>query len=138
MFFRAPKAAVADVRTPKTEAMYCPARNGEYEAGDTSDLVLDCGGTVSFTQSFVYLGSLLHRDISDHHDVGARIKKASKAFGVLRDRIFSTRDVSERLTGKIYTGGVLAGLLHGCVSLACATVLRNNPKIFSGICIGDT
>ena len=68
----------------------------------------------------------------------ACVKKASKAFGVLRDRIFSTRDVSERLTGKIYTGGVLAGLLHGCVSLACATVLRNNPKIFSGICIGDT
>ena len=100
----------------KTEAMYCPARNDEYEAGDTSDLVLDCGGTVSFTQSFVYLGSLLHRDLSDHHDVDARIKKASKAFGALRDRIFSTRDVSERLIGKIYTGGVLAVLLYGCES----------------------
>ena len=48
-------------------------------------LVLDCGGTVSFTESFVYLGSLLHRDLSDHHDVDARIKKASKAFGALRD-----------------------------------------------------
>jgi len=44
-------------------------------AGDTSDLVLVCGGTASFTQSFVYLGSLLHRDLSDHHDVDARIKK---------------------------------------------------------------
>jgi len=88
----------------------------EYEAGDTSDLVLDCGGTVSFTQSFVYLGSLLHRDLSDHHDVDARIKKASKAFGALRNRIFGTRDVSERLKGKIYTGGVLAVLLYGCES----------------------
>ena len=76
----------------KTEAIYCPARNDKYGAGDTSDLVLDCGGTVSFTQSFVYLRSLLHRDLSDHHDVDARIKKASKAFGALRDRIFSTRD----------------------------------------------
>jgi len=85
----------------KTEAMYCSARDEEYEAGDTSDLVLDCGGTVSFTQSFVYLGSLLHRDLSDHHDVDARIKKASKAFGALRDHFFSTRDVSERLKGKI-------------------------------------
>ena len=100
----------------KTEAMYCPARNDEYEAGDTSDLVLDCGGTVSFTESFVYLGSLLHRDLSDHHDVDARIKKASKAFGALRDRVFSTRDVSERLIGKIYSGGVLAVLLYGCES----------------------
>ena len=78
--------------------MYCLARNYEYEAGGTSDLVLDIGGTVSFTQSFVYLvGSLLHRDLSDHHDVDARIKKASKGFGALRDRIFSTRDASERL-----------------------------------------
>ena len=25
------------------------------------------------------------RDLSDHHDVDARIKKASKAFGALRD-----------------------------------------------------
>ena len=30
-----------------------------------------------------------------------------KAFGALRDRVFSTRDVSERLKGKIYSGGVL-------------------------------
>jgi hypothetical protein len=50
-----------------------------------------CGGTISFTQSVVYL---LHRDLSDHHDVDARIKKA---FGALREHFFSTRDVSERL-----------------------------------------
>ena len=50
----------------------------------------------------------------------ACVKKASKAFGALRDRIFSTRDVSERLKGKIYTGGVLAVLLYGC-ELWCLT-----------------
>ena len=82
--------------------MYCPARDEEYEAGDISDLVLDCGGTVSFTQSFVYLGSLLHRDLSDHHDVDVRIKKASKTFGALRDHFFSTRDMTVRLKGKIW------------------------------------
>ena len=36
--------------------------------------------------------------------------------GMYRARIFSTRDVSERLKGKVYTGGVLAGLLYGCES----------------------
>jgi len=113
----------------KTEAIYCPARDEEYEAGDTSDLVLGCGGTVSFTQSFVYLGSLLHRDLSDHHDVDARIKKTSKAFGALRDHFFSTRDVSEQLKGKIYTGGVLAVLLYGfeswCLTAESISRLRN-------------
>ena len=110
----------------KTEAMYCPARNEEYSDGDTSDLVLDCGGTVSFTESFVYLGSLLHRDLSDHHDVEARIKKASKAFGALRDRLFSSADVPERLKGKVYAGGVLAVLLYGCESwcLTAASIKR--------------
>ena len=31
----------------------------------------------------------------------------------LRDHFFNTRDVSERLKGKIYSGGVLAVLLYG-------------------------
>lgn len=110
----------------KTEAMYCPARDEDYNDGDTSDLVLACGGTVSFTQSFVYLGSLLHRDLSDHHDVERRIKKASAAFGVLRDRFFGSKDVPERLKGQVYTGGVLAILLYGCESwcLTAASIQR--------------
>ena len=106
----------ANGKRSKTEAMFCPARTDTYSAGDTSDLVLDCGGTVSFTESFVYLGSLLHYDLSDHHDVEARLKKASQAFGALRSKIFSSRDIPERLKGKVYAGGVLAVLLYGCES----------------------
>ena len=37
--------------------------------------MLDSGRMVSFTKSFVYLGSLLHCDLSDGHDADARIKK---------------------------------------------------------------
>ena len=55
-----------------TEAMCCPARGSKYKGGDTSDLTLSCGGTISFTKSFVYLGSLLHYDLSDHHDAGGQ------------------------------------------------------------------
>lgn len=114
------------VKKSKTEGMYCPARNEEYGNGDTSDLVLNCGGRISFTESFVYLGSLLHRDLSDHHDVEARLKKAAKAFGALRDRVFSSKDIPERLKGKLYAGGVLAVLLYGCESwcLTAASIKR--------------
>ena len=59
-----------------------------------------CGGTVSFTESSVYLGSLLHYDLSDHHDVEAWIKKASKAFGAMRSKICGSVDILERLKGK--------------------------------------
>ena len=51
--------------------------------------------------------------MSDHHDVEARLKKASQAFGALRSKIFSSRDIPERLNGKVYAGGVLAVLLYG-------------------------
>jgi len=84
----------------KTEAMYSPARTDAYGDGDTSDLVLDCGGAVVFTESFVYLGSLLHYDLSDHHDVEARIKKAPQAFGAMRSKIFGSADIPERLMEK--------------------------------------
>ena len=47
----------------KTEAIYCPARVSTHGDGDSSDMVLDCGSTVSFTKSFAYLGSLLHFDL---------------------------------------------------------------------------
>eukprot|EP00614_Pseudopedinella_elastica_P038334 CAMPEP_0181268260 /NCGR_PEP_ID=MMETSP1097-20121128/5410_1 /TAXON_ID=35684 /ORGANISM="Pseudopedinella elastica, Strain CCMP716" /LENGTH=269 /DNA_ID=CAMNT_0023367885 /DNA_START=133 /DNA_END=939 /DNA_ORIENTATION=- len=62
----------------------------------------------------------------DHHDVEARIKKASMAFGALRDRFFGSRDVPERLKGKVYAGGVLAVLLYGCESwcLTAASIRR--------------
>ena len=76
--------------------------------------MLDCGGVVSFTNSFNYLGSILHRDLSDHHDVDAHIKKASRAFGALRDRAFSSKYVRERPKGKVFKGGALAVLLYGC------------------------
>jgi len=78
--------------------------------------LLDCGGTGSFTQSFVNLGSLLYCDLSGHHDVDARIKKAAQAFGALCNRVFSSRDVPERLKRKVYADSALAVLLYDCES----------------------
>ena len=34
--------------------------------------------------AYLYLDSLLHYDLSDHHGVEARLKKAPQAFGALR------------------------------------------------------
>ena len=61
------------------EAIHCPAREGGLDSGDTSDLVLDCGGVVSFTNSFDFLGLVLHRELSGHHGADAHIKKAIRA-----------------------------------------------------------
>ena len=100
----------------KSKAMYCPAWNETYGDDGTSDLVLDCGGTVSFTGLFVYPGSLLHYDLPDHHGAEARIRKASHAFGAMRSKVFGSADIPGRLKGKVYACGVLAVLLYGCES----------------------
>jgi hypothetical protein len=60
--------------------MYCPDWVSAYGNGDSSDLVLNCGVTVSFTQSFFYLGSRLHCGLSDHHGVGESINKSVRNF----------------------------------------------------------
>jgi hypothetical protein len=59
--------------------------------------VLDCSRTASFTKSFIYLGSVLHCDLSDDHDADAYIKKASKAFRVPRGCFFSFSLVAKQL-----------------------------------------
>ena len=92
----------------KTGAVYCPARNDACGDGETSGPVLGCGGTVSFMESFVNLGSPLHYDLSDHLDVEARTKKAPRSFGAVRSKIWGSADIPERLKGKVYAGGVLA------------------------------
>jgi hypothetical protein len=53
----------------------------------------------------VYLGSLLHFDLSDY-DAEAQLKKVPQAsFGALRSKIFSSSDIPGRL---------MAVLLNGC------------------------
>ncbi len=49
---------------------------------------LVCSGRTSFTESLVYLGSLLHYDLFDHHDAEARLKKEPPAFGALHSKIY--------------------------------------------------
>jgi len=112
----------------KTEALFLPAR-GRNTDGDTSDLILNSGGTVSFCSQFTYLGSIVHEDLSDKHDVANRIKKATAAFGALRKPIFGTKYVPLKIKRQLYVGGVLSVLLFGCeswcVTMEMLTLLRN-------------
>ena len=102
----------------KTEAMYCPARNEDYGDGDTSDLALDCGGTISLTETCVYLGSLLHRDLSDNHGVEARIIKAPKAFGALRSQGSAPPTLKSGLEGSC---------TRAVCSPSCCTAASSSP-----------
>ena len=84
---------------------------------------------MSFSQSFTYLGSVIHSDLSDKHDVENRIKKATAAFGALRKTIFGTKYVPSKVKRQLYVGGVLSVLLFGCESwcltMEMIVLLRN-------------
>ncbi len=54
------------------ESAFCPAKTDTCIAGDTQGQMLGCGDTVSFTESFVYLDSLLRSGLSDHHGTELR------------------------------------------------------------------
>ena len=110
----------------KTEAMFFPGAGHSYEDGDTSPMEVD-GGTVTFTKSFVYLGSTLASSLTSNPDLEARLSKASQVFGALRGPVFATRDISLRTKAKVYRGLVLSVLLYG--SECWAPLARDKAKL---------
>jgi exonuclease III len=97
----------------KTEAMFFPKARQSYEDGDTSRFRVDGSGFVEFTESFKYLGSIIHYSLSADADVDKRIKSASAAFGALRS-IFSNRHIDYHIKGRVYVALCLSLLLYGC------------------------
>ena len=72
----------------KTEAVLFQKLHRHQEDGDTSGIALSCDGTGSFTP---HLGAAILYNHPDSHDVASRIRKASTAFGALREAICGTK-----------------------------------------------
>ena len=97
----------------KTEAMYFPPPRQAYAAADTSRFLVDGTGFVEFSESFKYLGSIIHYSLTSDADVHKRIKSATAAFGALKN-LFGDKYLSEKVKGQVYTALVLSTLLYGC------------------------
>lgn len=97
----------------KTEAMYFPVRESEYNLGDTSNFTVAGDGFISFTKIFKYLGSHIHYSLTSTPDIDIRIKDAAKVFGALRKRIFGDRHVDKRVKGKLFISLCTSILLFG-------------------------
>ena len=97
----------------KTEAMYFPPPRQAYAAADTSRFLVDGSGFVEFSESFKYLGSIIHYSLTSDADVHKRVKSATAAFGALKN-LFGDKYLSEKVKGQVYTALVLSTLLYGC------------------------
>ena len=58
----------------KTEAMCFPSPRQRYTDGNTSDFPVDDTGSVSFTESFRYLGSIIYYSLTSDADVDYRTR----------------------------------------------------------------
>jgi hypothetical protein len=76
---------VAAPRHPKPRrcAFHLHVKRQAYAAADTSRFLVDSTGFVEFSESFKYLGSVIHYSFTSDADICKRIKSATAAFGAL-------------------------------------------------------
>ena len=96
-----------------SEAKYFPSPRQSYTDEYTSSFPVDDTGSISFTESFRYLGSIIHYSLTSGADVDYLISKASAAFGALSN-VLRNKHVSNHLKGEVYKALVLFTLLHAC------------------------
>ncbi len=120
----------------KTEAVFYPsaAKIKNPDPVDTCDIVV-CGGFVSFTNQFKYLGSIIADKLNDEAECDARISAASKAFGALKTQLFGVRHVCHRAKKHAYEALVLSLLFYGCECWTLSAVMRDKIVKFHRRCI---
>jgi hypothetical protein len=118
----------------KTEAMHFPAPHSQLNDADKADFDV-ADGFISFTDDFRYLGSTIHESLTSDADVDARIRKATAAFGALRDCFFANKRISAKDKGKGYTVLVLTILLYGSECWCLREDLFNRLRVFHNRCV---
>jgi len=121
----------------KTEVMYCPPHRKdvilpEHEAPVKVD---NEGGIVTFTDTFKYLGSRIHRSLQDDADVDGRIKSATCAFGALKKSIFGSKHIKPATKKAVYLAIILNILLYGAESWCLTEKLLQRLRVFHNQCI---
>ena len=102
----------------KTEILFCSKPLFLYDDPDTfddidlTDMFIDDTRYIPVVDQFTYLGSIINRDCTDGKDVDSRILKASHAFGLLRNCLFSSTEVLKEVKGKVYRSLILPTLLY--------------------------
>ena len=77
------------------------------------------GSVLKVVKQFSYLGSIVSDDGRASHEIEARVKKASVAFGMLRERVWKSHCIRLQTKLAIYKAVVLSTLLYGCETWTC-------------------
>ena len=91
-------------------------RGGAEGPANLEPIDLGEGRFVPIVEVFPYLGSMIARDATSMEDVQTRVRKASNAFGMLRQCIFASPHVSPLAKRLVYSTYILGVLLYGAES----------------------
>jgi hypothetical protein len=86
-------------------------------------------GFISFTEAFLYLGTIITPDLYDDTDVRSRIKKATAQIGALRT-FFRRPNIDLETKTTVYTATALNTALWGCESWATSSTVKHALQVF--------
>jgi hypothetical protein len=125
----------------KSEVLFCAAPSHCYndqatwDGADLSDVLLPGGHHMGVVLEFKYLGSIMASNGKDASDVESRIQAASKAFGMLRKPVFSSKLVSTKAKHVVYLVVVMSILLYGCECWSLTVAMVHKLKCFHARCV---
>jgi hypothetical protein len=82
-----------------------------------------------FTDSFLYLGTLITPDLHDETDMRSRIKKATAQVGTLRT-LFWHPDIDLKTKTTVYTAMALSIVLWGCEAWTITNSIKCAHQVF--------
>jgi hypothetical protein len=86
-------------------------------------------GFISFTDSFLHLGTLITPDLRDKMHVRSRIKKATAQVGTLRP-FFPHPDINLKTKTTVYTATALDTALWGCEAWTITDSIKRTLQVF--------
>ena len=110
-----------NISAKKSEVMYVGRGQGNVRAED----IQIRGQTVREVEEFTYLGSVVTADGRINQDIERRRAGARRAFGSLRQRLWSRREISLKVKMRIFNAIVLPVLLYGATAWAVTRTEEN-------------
>ena len=103
----------------------CAKASTTMRAADPHVPIMVGDKEVERVHTFCYLGSTMDEAGGVDPEVAVRIQKAGHSFGVLKSRVFSRKDLSLKLKGRVFQAAVMSSLTYGAETWpVCGRSLR--------------
>ena len=105
---------VASNEKPKTVVLHIPPQGPRrHDTVDLRPIEMSPTTFITIADSYVYVGVLIHKSLSDEPEIERRLLLANKHVGCVRKKVLSLKTTHPTTKKLVYEGMVLAILLYG-------------------------